>query len=225
MVRLWVQLPLFAPHYIILEDVIMNRELSSLKRMIEMFTGDSIVPYSKVSIKVPKEAKTVLFSDFNNDLAAVAKLNNNIVFRRIMPDIKDVVINDEDGTSVVIVEFCDGTSERAVLSKEDTFNFEQGISVCITKKLLSMVCPNGNGLYNKIIKRAMNVHKNRLYNEAKALKKKKEEAECRERKHQKNEKRRVRREMDEREKQIEIHKEAYLRAMREYNKSAENEAK
>lgn len=225
MVRLWVQFPLFAPHYIILEDLIMNRELSSLKRMIEMFTGDSIVPYSKVSIKVPKEAKTVLFSDFNNDLAAVAKLNNNIVFRRIMPDIKDVVINDEDDTSVVIVEFCDGTSERAVLSKEDTFNFEQGISVCITKKLLSMVCPNGSGLYNKIIKRAMNVHKNRLYNEAKALKKEKEEAERRERKHKKNEKRRAKREMNEREKQIEIHKEAYLRAMREYNKSAETEAK
>lgn len=193
--------------------------------MIEMLTGGSVAPYNTVSIKIPKEAKTVLFSDFNNDLTAVAKLNNNIVFRKIMPDIKDVVINDGDGTSVVIVEFCDGTSERAVLSKEDTFNFEQGISVCITKKLLSMICPNGSGLYNKIIKRAMNVHKNRLYNEATALTKKKEETERRERKHKKNEKRRAKREMNEREMQIEIHKEAYLRAMREYNKSAETETK
>lgn len=203
----------------------MNRELNSLKRMIEMLTGGSIAPYNAVSIKIPKDAKTVLFSDFNNDLTAIAKLNNNIVFRRIMPDVKDVVINDRDKVPVVVVEFCDGTSEKAVLSKEDTFNFEQGISVCITKKLLSMMCPNGSGLYNKIIKRAINVHRNRLYNEATALKNEKEEAERRERKHKKNEKRRAKREKNEREKQIEIHKEAYLRAMREYNKSAETETK
>ena len=196
----------------------MNKELM---RMIGMLTGSLIEPCNSIGIEIPKEAKTVVFSDFNNDLAAVAKLNNNIVFRRIMPDIKDVRINNE----VVVVEFCDGTSEKATLSEEDTFNFEQGISICITKKLLSMMCPNGSGLYNKIIKRAISVYNNRLHNEATVLKKEKDEAERRERKRKKIEKKRAKREMKEREKQIEIHKEAYLRAMREYNQSAETEVK
>ena len=54
---------------------------------------------------------------------------------------------------VVIVEFADGTQEKAVLAKEDTFSLEQGISICITKKLLSNIIGSGNGssVYNKLI--------------------------------------------------------------------------
>ena len=199
----------------------MYNELSNLRKIVEMFTGNSIVPYNGIDINIPKEAKTVLFTDFNDDLTAIGRLNNNFVFRRIIPDIKDVRVNNHGKSPIVIVEFCDGTSEKAILSEEDTFNLEQGVSVCITKKLLSMVCPNGSSLYNKIIKRAINIFENRLRNEENALMEKEKEEERRERKRKKNEERREKRELSEREKQIEIHKEAYLRAMREYNKSAE----
>lgn len=202
----------------------MYNELSNLRKIVEMFTGNSIVPYNGIDINIPKDAKTVLFADFNNDLSAIGRLNSNFVFRRIMPDIKDVRVNNCGKSPIVVVEFYDGTSEKAVLSKEDTFNLEQGISVCITKKLLSMICPNGNGLYNKIIKRAVNIYKDKLRSEEKALAEKAKEAERRERKHKKNEKRREKRELNEREKQIEIYKEAYLRAMREYNKGTETRA-
>lgn len=83
---------------------------------------------------------------------------------KIMADIKDVrVINN-----VVIVDFTDGTSEKAVLSPEDSFNFEQGISICLTKKLLSnLTRGNGSSVYNKLIKHTMKVYEKNRENEIK----------------------------------------------------------
>lgn len=51
---------------------------------------------------------------------------------------------------VVQVIFTDGTSEKAVCSKNDTFSLETGITVCIAKKLLG-----GTKEYNKIIRNAL----------------------------------------------------------------------
>lgn len=203
----------------------MNKEFNNVKELIDFLVRDSKPTYKNVLVKMPKEAKTVLISDFRNDLTAIARFGGSISPYRIMPDIKDVSVVDDNESKVVVVKFSDGESEKAVLSKEDTFNLEQGISVCITKKLLSMKCPNGSSLYNKIIKRAVNVHKDKLLSEMNALKKEKEDAERYERKHKKREQRRIRRENIEREKQIEIQKEAYLRAMREYNNGTGTETK
>lgn len=78
----------------------------------------------------------------------------------IMPDIVDVRVMEEKG--VVMVLFADGTNEKAVLNKEDKFNLEQGISICITKKLLDIKCGNGSNVYNKIIKSVKKIYTNKI---------------------------------------------------------------
>lgn len=82
------------------------------------------------------------------------------VFHRVqvhkVPEIIDVkVINKK----VVIVTFVDGTKTKAVCDKDDTFNLEVGIGICITKRLMSNDEQTGNSLFNKSIKDALKVMK------------------------------------------------------------------
>lgn len=72
--------------------------------------------------------------------------------RKLMSDITDVRVYD----NTVVVMFADKTRTSAVLDSEDTFSLEQGISICITKKLLG---EDGNSIYNKLITRALKVIK------------------------------------------------------------------
>ena len=108
---------------------------------------------------------------------------------------------------VVQVIFADGTSEKAVCDKNDTFSLETGITVCIAKKLLG-----GTKEYNKAVRNALKImernekSKKDLEDEQKqnAIKRKKEE-----------EKRR--------EKKIKIQEEAYYRAMKRIKDEKEND--
>lgn len=87
-------------------------------------------------------------------LTGVHILTQDGKVKTVMPAIVKVKpINNR----VVIVEFADGTQEKAVLAKEDTFSLEQGISICITKKLLSNIVgsSNGSSVYNKLIDYAL----------------------------------------------------------------------
>ena len=73
-----------------------------------------------------------------------------------VPEIIDVkTINNK----VVIVTFVDGTQTKAVCDKDDTFNLEVGIGICITKRLMSNDEQTGNSLFNKSIKDALKVMK------------------------------------------------------------------
>jgi hypothetical protein len=79
-----------------------------------------------------------------------------IVYTIEVPKIIDVkVINDK----VVIVTFIDGTQTKAVCDKDDTFNLEVGIGICITKRLMSNDEQTGNSMFNKSIKDALKVMK------------------------------------------------------------------
>ena len=79
--------------------------------------------------------------------------------KELIPDIKDVTVHQNH---VVIVEFVDGTSEKAVLHPEDKFSIEQGISICITKRLVG-----GSAIYNKLVSRALKINKKNRLAEAK----------------------------------------------------------
>jgi len=145
-----------------------------------------------------------------------AKLNGEVVYD-VMPKIIDVeVIND----CVVNVYFADGTMEKAVTCEGDTFALDDGIAICVAKKLLSMRTGNystGSSLFNKIVR-----HGVRFYETKMTELDKKAEAEAAHtakiaKLMAKKKAKRERREAMERERQIEIQKEAYLRAMREYN--------
>lgn len=139
----------------------------------------------------------------------------------VMPEIVNVHTIENNGeVKVVVVSFADGTSEKAVLSADDTFSLEYGISICVTKRLLSGKCDgHGNSVYNKIVRHGLKVYEN-------AQKKAEKDAEEAERIKtkmtklaQKKAAKRAKREAAEREYLIGIQAEAYVRAMRELNAS------
>ena len=187
--------------------------VNSLSNFSHILSGTSLEP--EVDLKLDGDTKNVTFPTYDCKIASKSIVNGKeVICMDIISDIVDVRVVGE----AVIVEFADGTSEKAVRSQDDTFSLEQGISICITKKLLTDMTGNGSAVYNKIIKRAMKV---KAENEKHAI----EVAEYQEqqnRKAKKAEERKKRRKERianaKREEAIEIQKEAYLRAMRELNK-------
>lgn len=138
----------------------------------------------------------------------------------VMPDIIDVSIIENNGVKqVVVVEFADHSTEKAVVDTCDTFSFENGVSICIAKKMFSKIVgqKNGSSVYNKVVDRCLKVYKK------KCAAKLKFEAEEKEKKQrylkliEKKRNKRIRQENEAREELINIQKEAFLRALREYN--------
>jgi len=96
-----------------------------------------------------------VIADWSN---CIGSLTCQPVFHTVhkVPEIVDVkVINDK----VVIVTFIDGTQTKAICNKDDTFNLEVGIGICITKRLMSNDEQTGNSMFNKSIKDALKVMK------------------------------------------------------------------
>lgn len=192
----------------------------------DVFRGLAYGNVAENKRKLPDGAKTILRCEtssngLNNLMIDVAddegyvKQSSNII-----SDIVNVaVIDNSSKNKVVIVTFADGSVEKAVLSDNDEFSLEQGISVCITKKLLSNMIGGkyGSSVYNKLIERGVKVYKKRII----AAKKKLAEEAAKKEKYKKivakKQEKRKKRIAEERENQIEIQKEAYLRAMHEYN--------
>ena len=176
---------------------------------------DDILVKANVKPDVDPEVKTMLTRD-DHDGKLVAKFYKDGFLqstKKLIPDIKDVRIYNN---CAIIVEFMDGTTEKAVVHQCDEFSVEQGISICITKKLVG-----GSSIYNKLIDRAIRVF---LKNDAKRTEKIKIEEEREERK-KKNEEKKARREAAKREKSIEAQKEAYVRAWTEINILCEGKEK
>ena len=114
------------------------------------------------------------------------------------------VIND----TVVIVTFADGTTEKAVCNKNDTYDFERAIEICICKKKFG-----GTKAYNSAIKNALRQVK--AVDEKK--KKEAEEKELAERREAKIAKRKAKRKAQRRQQRIDDMSAAFLNAMLEYD--------
>lgn len=151
----------------------------------------------------PETKSTITKNQRNNLVANFYEDGFKKSCKELIPDIKDVTVHQN---RIVIVEFVDGTTEKAVLHPSDQFSVEQGISICITKRLVG-----GSSIYNKLIDRAVKVMIN---NDAERTKKAKAEDERKEYNKRRNE-RKARRKSERREEQIELQKEAYVRALRE----------
>lgn len=159
----------------------------------------------------PKETKTQV--DFTGGLISASFFSdgNQIGSEILMPDIIDV---KAIGT-VVIVKFADGTEEKAILNIADAYSLEQGISICVTKKLLGRNTSFGGSLYNKIIKRAISVKKENELKLANAIAQQKAAIEKAEKDEAKRKAYHAKIAAYKREEAIEIQKEAYIRAMKE----------
>lgn len=181
------------------------------------------------NMDVSNETKTVLTVDDRRNIKVISYDNGKFKSScSFMPDFQRVrTYSDQEGhMRAMFVDFVDGTTTSASVHNDDVFSLEQGLSICITKRLLSvLVGPlSGHQVYNKLIRRAV-----KLYEKQQIEKKREKEAEAATK--QKAEKlaikkrKRIERmkknildaEALAREEIIEIQKEAYLRAMRQHD--------
>lgn len=161
----------------------------------------------------------------------VSQFNNDIRRKSILPIIKSINVKnepqngkclyDENGKyqkPTVIVTFSDGTTEKATTSEDDTFSLEQGISICYTKKLLSLLTTDdGSKVYNKMLHKAMKLYKSQ---QEEVLKKAEIDRLAKERSERlaiKRAKRKAKLEAKKREQEISIQAEAYARALKMVN--------
>ena len=107
----------------------------------------------------------------------------------LMPEFSDVrIIRDKEGFSIGVgIDFTDGTKQKAICMPDDTFNLEQGITICLFKKMLTGGCyieeQYVTGVYNKLVKHAIKIRNRRIKAEEEA-KKAEEEAKLQEQRFQ-----------------------------------------
>lgn len=162
---------------------------------------------------MPKETNTYLYADNGQIRLATYANGQRLNDIGIMEGISDVQVLNE---KVVMVTFSDGKTEKAVLDTCDTFNIEQGIAICIMKKSFSKIS-NGNGssVYNKLVEYGVSAYEGIKALKAKAEADKQEKEARAKRNAEKAKRKKARKAAEKREAEIEIQKEAYLRAMRE----------
>jgi len=122
--------------------------------------GDDIMPCKEAPMRISgmyimDTSTGSVIADWSD---CIRSLTCQPVFHTVhkVPEIIDVkTINNK----VVIVTFIDGTQTKAVCDKDDTFNLEVGIGICITKRLMSSDEQTGNSMFNKTIKNALKVMK------------------------------------------------------------------
>lgn len=119
--------------------------------------GDDIMPCEGTPMKISE--MYIMDTNTDNVIGRCLDLKSITLipwFTLQVPEIIDVkVINNK----VIIVTFIDGTQTKAVCDKDDTFNLEVGIGICITKRLMSSDEQTGNSMFNKTIKNALKVMK------------------------------------------------------------------
>ena len=139
----------------------------------------------------------------------------------LIPDIADVAFYQDKKTgrtNTVSVTFDDGTVTKATATKNDIFDHEKGIIICLFKRFLDEYTDGaGTAALNKLYQRAEQTFR---YNLKRKVADEMERQEVERRKAKATAKAQIRRERkaaELREREIEIQKEAYLRAMWEWN--------
>lgn len=192
-------------------EQIIDQKMKEIKEMDEK-VKDSTYFIAKANL-CTSPVKDYSSDSFFEDLRRARLLRNIEICKRGLPEIIDVeVINN----CVTVVTFSDGTKEKAVLDKADTFNLEQGISICITKKLLAQITGcGGTKVYNGLIKRAIKKHKAKL----KSIEAQKQIEEQKKKKYEKIAAKKAKRKAAQREARINEQAEAYRRALQSLNTS------
>ena len=136
---------------------------------------------------------------------------NKVVKEKDMRNFK-IVNYKKYEDKAVILEFDDGTEEKAVCCEGDKFELERGVEVAVLKKIF------GAEGYRNMLKTAMN----QIADIDKAAEDKKKNEEAAAKKKAKNDARKARRREKKRAARVEEMKEAYLNAMKEYGSTNVN---
>lgn len=159
--------------------------------------------------KARKELIDRVINDINKgDVETMPYKNFIIDMRDVCCKPPKIVKIETYNDRVVKVTFADGTFTKAVCAVNDIFDIDVGITVCVMKKMLGK---DGGKIYNNMIRdchKLMNEQENKKI-EMKTLK---EEIKNKQRK---DEEKRKAGKQKAREEQIEIQKEAFIRAMQE----------
>ena len=162
------------------------------------------------------------FDNFLNPNRKMAEKNGSIYIgnRLIMPSVKEIkVLRSKDKDVGIKVIFSDDSVEKAICDKEDVFNYDYGLAICIMKKLFLCISNSdkftGTYYFNKIMDLAFRGNLKTFEEKQKA------ESEKIKTKYKKtkNRLRKERQKAAKREAEIEVQKEAYLRAMKEFKES------
>lgn len=134
-----------------------------------------------------------------------------------MLDVDHYVIGKKKktGEDVMVMFFNDGTKTKAITDKNDTFDEETGILICLFKKLVDNICEIDDTSKYKTIYSLIKMAKknNKEYNKAREDKRKEEELEIyRKEKYRERKEKRIERKKEARIKEME---EAYRRAIKE----------
>ena len=155
---------------------------------------------------VTEEMVNKICSNFSEtvkeDTKGTEKKDMNIKNKLRIEDYK--IINN----TVVIVTFEDRTTEKAVCNKNDVFDFERAIEICVLKKMLG-----GTKAYNDLIKNAMKDIK--YVDDMRKWKAEREELE--KRREAKIAKRKAKRKAQRKQQRIDDMSEAFLKAMLDYD--------
>lgn len=128
----------------------------------------------------------------------------------------DIIHGNSGENRGVKITFADGDVQKSVCSEHDDFSLETGISICLTKHLLKRDgFENPSAAYNNTIRKAVKIYEKKIAEEkdkeevAKRIKDRKKKVA------EKKRRREERKKNAEREYQIDVQKEAYIRAFRE----------
>mgnify|MGYP002592460417 CR=1 FL=1 len=146
-----------------------------------------------------EELKKYIMCTTENNMTYCVKIEK---FNALV-NVKDVSVYNN---KVVEVTFTNNTKEKSICDDMDKFDIDRGIEVCILKYLLG-----GSNGYNNLIKSIRKKYDDKLDNQ----KKEAERHEQMKRKRAKRQAAKKRRAERKREEQIEMQKEAYVRAMKE----------
>lgn len=160
---------------------------------------------------ITAETATNIINEVISNVRAINKKGdtyNMKTIKNIPCKIVDYKVINE---TVVIVTFADGTTEKAVCNKNDKFDFDRAIEICVCKKMFG-----GTKAYNDAVKNALR--------QVKAVDDKKrresKEKEIEENRKAKVERRKAKRREQRIQQRIDIQAEAFLKAMQMYDEIA-----
>ena len=145
-------------------------------------------------------------------------LNGIVTYKTIIPVIENVsVYKDTNGNDKsVVIEFADGTTERASTRHGDKFDLETGISLCIAKKMYATLAGtyDKSSGFSKIVHKAVKIYNNGIKEEEARKKREAEEKLAEQRKEAKRKKRAEKR----RQRKVNLLKDAFVAAFNETKK-------
>ena len=133
--------------------------------------------------------------------------------------VTDIRIVYDDGKPIgVIMDWADGVKTKAICEKSDrdNFNLDFGLTICMAKKMIDFMKSRGMLDVNETYMKAIDSYHKLLKKKEVSKNAEKERIKAENEAKQKARQDEARKKREAREREIEIQKEAYLRAMKEY---------